>query len=135
MSHSNYTTKCDAKDNYEVEAHADALFPRKKRKYGSPVGRIASAASRERDAWCTSGADQCGPGGKTIEDKSPERGGASLGLRGGGRPQRRTLDTARCGEYAGLDIVWQGPGGRWFRRGAPLLAHLTRRDWNIKEYD
>ncbi|KAJ1106449.1 hypothetical protein NDU88_003850 [Pleurodeles waltl] len=73
MSHSNNATKCDAKDRYGVEAHADALFPRKKRKHGSPVDRIASAASRERDARCTASADQCGPGGKTIEDKSPER--------------------------------------------------------------
>ncbi|KAJ1118495.1 hypothetical protein NDU88_006686 [Pleurodeles waltl] len=31
------------------------------------------AASREWDAWCTAGTDQCGPGGKTIEGKSPER--------------------------------------------------------------
>ncbi|KAJ1176960.1 hypothetical protein NDU88_002227 [Pleurodeles waltl] len=73
MSHSNYATKCDAEDSYEVEAHADALFLKKKRKYGSPVERIVSAASRGRDAWCTAGADKSDPGGKTIEDKSPER--------------------------------------------------------------
>ncbi|KAJ1174024.1 hypothetical protein NDU88_005848 [Pleurodeles waltl] len=116
MSHSNYTTKCDAKDSYVVEAHADALFPRKKRKYGSPVERIDR--------------------GKTIEDKSPERQRKVERLSGSaeeGGPRDKPwtpcdeerLDWTSCGrdrEAAGS-------------AGAPLLAHLTRRDWNIKEYD
>ncbi|KAJ1165717.1 hypothetical protein NDU88_006134 [Pleurodeles waltl] len=73
------------------------FFPEKKRKYRSTVEQITLAASRERDAWCTAGADKSGPGGKTIEDKSPERQREVERL---SDPRRRAAPEANLGHRA-----------------------------------
>ncbi|KAJ1104910.1 hypothetical protein NDU88_002318 [Pleurodeles waltl] len=99
--------------------------------------RLRTKARRDRERWSVSRA--------LRRRAAPETNLGHCAMRRGGHPlpskvEIGLLEKIRNGalgatEYAGLDIVWQGPGGRWFRRGAPLLAHLTRRDRNIKEYD
>ncbi|KAJ1126948.1 hypothetical protein NDU88_005354 [Pleurodeles waltl] len=70
MSHSNYATRCGAKDSYEEGARADALFPRKKSTNGSPV--VCEMRWRLAESW-TRGGPHVRTGAAPEEGRSETR--------------------------------------------------------------
>ncbi|KAJ1205964.1 hypothetical protein NDU88_001383 [Pleurodeles waltl] len=107
MSHSNYATRCGAKDSYEEGTRADALFPQKKRKYGTPVEQVVPAASRGQDAWWAA----------RVTGAAPEERRSKKRARGGRESLEQLSCPAETGGPSGEPWTWCDEG-RADRRGA-----------------